>query len=211
MPDQNEAVSYAVAAVLTKGDIIVENARPQHMEAFLVALDRLGGGYEIGDYGIRFFYKGLLTATDITTEVYPGFKTDWQPLWAVLLTQARGTSTIHETIQASRFQYSDALTSMGAEISFYTPEVADFDAVYGFSQNEYKKNPHAIRITGPVDLKPFDSTVPDLRAGATVLLAGLIANGTSILRDQEHHVERGYEAITERLRSMGAKIDRLEE
>jgi UDP-N-acetylglucosamine 1-carboxyvinyltransferase len=210
MPDQNEAVSYAVAAVLTQGDIIVENARAQHMEAFLEALDRLGGGYEVGDYGIRFFYKGALKATDVTTAVHPGFKTDWQPLWAVLLTQAVGTSTVHETVTASRFQYVEALQEMGAQIELFSPEVSNPDEVYSFNTDEIGKSAHAMRITGPTPLTSLTYTVPDLRAGATILLAGLIGNAPSTLIDTERHVERGYEAITQRLRSMGAKIDRQE-
>lgn len=210
MPDQNEAVSYAVAAILTKGDIIVENAQPQHMQAFLEALDRLGGGYEIGDYGIRFFYKGALKATDVVTAAHPGFKTDWQPLWAVLLTQAVGTSTIHETVTAKRFQYADALKAMGAEIELFDPVVENPEEVYSFNTDEVGKNPHAMRVTGPTPLSSMSYDVPDLRAGATILLAGLIGNAPSTLIDEERHVERGYEAVTQRLASMGAIIDRQE-
>lgn len=210
MPDQNEAVSYAVAALLTKGDIIVENAQPQHMEAFLKALDEMGGGYEVGDYGIRFFYKGELTGTHVETQAHPGFKTDWQPLWAVLLTQAKGESTIHETVTAKRFQYVDALSAMGAKIELFQPEVSDPESVYSFNIDELGATPHAMRVTGPTPLAPITYEVPDLRAGATILLAGLIASGPTTLTDEERHVERGYEAITQRLRSMGAIIDRQE-
>lgn len=211
MPDQNEAVSYAVAAVLTKGDIIVENARAQDMQAFLDKLSELGGGYEVGTYGIRFYYKGPLTATDVTTQSHPGFKTDWQPVWAVLLTQASGTSQIHETITASRFQYASALQEMGAQVELFNPEVANPAEVYDFNLDEHKSGTfHAMKVTGPTPLTPITYTVPDLRAGATILLAGLIASGTSTIIDTERHVERGYEAITERLRSMGAQIDRID-
>lgn len=212
MPDQNEAVSYAVAAVLTKGDIIVENAHAEHMTAFLEALDALGGGYEKGDYGVRFFWKGPLTATDIETQVHPGFKTDWQPVWAVLLTQAQGTSTIHETVTASRFQYAPALQEMGAKVELFNPEVSKPEDVYSFNADEiHTSSFHAMKITGPTPLRPIEYSVPDLRAGATIILAGLIADGTSTITDTERHVERGYEAITERLRSMGAIIERFEQ
>jgi len=85
MPDRNEAVSYACAAIITRGDIVVENARHRDLTAFLEKLDEVGAGYEIGNYGIRFFYKGALQATDIETDIHPGFMTDWQPLFATLL------------------------------------------------------------------------------------------------------------------------------
>ena len=207
MPDQNEAVSYAVAALVTKGDIIVENARAEHLQAFLEKLDEVGGGYEIGDYGIRFFYKGPLKAANIITEPHPGFKTDWQPVWSVLLTQARGTSEIHEAVHISRFQYVSALEEMGVPVKLYNPEVENPEEFYDFNtQQDESDNHHALQITGPVALKPVEFTVPDLRAGATILIAGLIAEGESVIHDSESHVERGYEEITERLNSMGAKI-----
>lgn len=206
MPDQNEAVSYAVAAIVTKGDIIVENARHQHMTAFLEKLDEIGGGYEIGDYGIRFFSKGDLRATDIKTDTHPGFKTDWQPLWAVLLTQAQGTSEIFETVTASRFQYAEALQRMGVSVELYSPEVKDPEKVYHFNADEYDSYAHAMKITGPTQLQPVEYEVPDLRAGATILLAALVANGRSTIIDAQGHIERGYESITERLNSMGARI-----
>jgi UDP-N-acetylglucosamine 1-carboxyvinyltransferase len=211
MPDRNEAVSYAVAAVLTKGDIIVENAQAQHLQAFLTKLEEIGGGYEVGDYGIRFFSKGALRATDVTTEIHPGFMTDWQPLWAVLLTQAQGASEVHETVSANRFQYARALQAMGVPVELFNPEVKDPGQVYNFNiEDDQPGYRHALRITGPVTLQPVEFAVPDLRAGATIMLAALIVHGTSHIRDTDSHVERGYEAITERLNSMGAKITRQE-
>jgi UDP-N-acetylglucosamine 1-carboxyvinyltransferase len=212
MPDQNEAVSYAVAALITKGDIIVENARHTHMEAFLEKLDEAGGGYEVGSYGIRFFYKQPLRAVDVVTEPHPGFKTDWQPVWSVLLTQAKGVSEIHEAVYTSRFQYVDALRQMGVELETYNPEVPNPDRFYNFNaQDDRPEYKHALKIHGPAQLKACEFTVPDLRAGATILIAGLIADGTSIIHDSEKHVERGYEAITDRLNSMGAIIRKVEE
>lgn len=212
MPDQNEAVSYAVAAIVTRGDIIVENAREQDMRAFLDKLDEVGAGYEVGSYGIRFYYKGPLRAADVVTEVHPGFKTDWQPLWAVLLTQAEGVSEIHETVQASRFQYASALQEMGVKLELYNPELKDPEKFYNFQPSldlpDYR---HAMKIHGPTELKPVEFTVPDLRAGATIMLAALVARGESRIHDVEKHVERGYEAITDRLNSMGARILRVEE
>ncbi len=212
MPDQNEAVSYAVAAIVTKGDIIVENAREREMRAFLDKLDEIGGGYEVGDYGIRFYYKGPLRATDVVTEVHPGFKTDWQPLWAVLLTQADGASEILEAITATRFQYASALEEMGVKVELYNPEIKNPDKFYNFQvADDLPHYRHAMKIHGPTVLQPVEYTVPDLRAGATILLAALVAEGESKIYDAERHVERGYEAITERLNSMGARILRVEE
>ena len=95
MPDRNEAVSYACAALATQGDIVIENARRQDLEAFLDKVSEAGGGYDIGQYGIRFYYHQPLRSTDITTEIHPGFMTDWQPLWATLMCQARGEIVIH--------------------------------------------------------------------------------------------------------------------
>ncbi|MBT7309272.1 MAG: UDP-N-acetylglucosamine 1-carboxyvinyltransferase, partial [Candidatus Pacebacteria bacterium] len=112
MPDQNQVISFACAAIATKGDIIVENTQAKDLLSFLEKLDEIGGGYELGEYGIRFFYKKPLTATNLETAPHPGFKTDWQPLWTTLITQAKGESTVHETVSQSRFNYTDALIKM---------------------------------------------------------------------------------------------------
>jgi UDP-N-acetylglucosamine 1-carboxyvinyltransferase len=100
---------------------------------------------------------------------------------------------------------------MGVPVELYNPEVTNAEKVYNFNMVDDKPAyRHALKITGPVELQPVEFTVPDLRAGATIILASLIAKGTSRIVDQESHVERGYEAITERLNSMGAKIERTE-
>lgn len=208
LPDRNEAVSYACAAIATKGDVIIENARHEHLTAFLEKLDEIGAGYEVGDYGIRFFYKGPLKAADVTTEIEPGFMTDWQPLWATLVTQCEGESVIHETIMANRFQYVEELEQMGVTIEKYNPEVAHPEKVYNFDlADDDPSNMHAITIHGPAKLKAGKFHVKDLRHGATLIMAAMIAEGTSEISGIEH-VDRGYEALDERLRSMGAKIER---
>lgn len=208
IPDRNEAVSYACAAIATKGDVIIQNARHDHLEAFLNKLDEIGAGYEVGNYGIRFYYKGPLRAADITTEIEPGFMTDWQPLMATVLTQCEGTSVLHETIMADRFQYVDELTKMGAKIEKFNPEVAHPEKVYNFDlENDDPKNRHAIKITGATQLKAGEFEVKDLRHGATLILAAMSAEGTSVIKGIEH-VDRGYESLDERLKSMGAKIIR---
>ncbi len=209
MPDRNEAVSYACAAIATQGDVIIENAHPEHLQSFLQKLDEIGAGYEVGNYGIRFYYKGPLKATTVTTEIAPGFMTDWQPLFATVLTQCAGTSILHETIMQKRFQYVDALQQMGAQIEFFNPEVSNPETVYNFNlADDSADNFHAIKITGPTHLQAGNFTVHDLRHGATLIVAALSANGTSYISGIEH-VDRGYESLAERLQSMGADIQRI--
>lgn len=211
LPDRNEAVSYACAALATKGDVIIENAKADHLQAFLNVLDKMGAGYEVGSYGIRFYYNGELRAVDITTEPEPGFMTDWQPLVATLLTQCQGTSTIHETIMTQRFQYVEDLQMMGAQIEFFNPLVTDPENEYNFNLSDDKPEYyHAIKINGPTPLKAATVSVRDLRHGATLILAALCATGTSIIKNIAQ-VDRGYEDLEARLRSMGADIIREED
>lgn len=208
MPDRNEAVSYACGAITTKGDVIIENARAQDLKAFLDKLDEIGAGYEVGQYGIRFYYKGKMRGADVMTEIEPGFMTDWQPLWATVLTQCEGKSVIHETIMQNRFQYVDALTKMGADIKLFNPDVTHPEKVYNFNIEDDKPEYfHAIEVTGPTQLQAGHFKVVDLRHGATLILAALAAKGISQL-DNIEQVDRGYEKLDERLRSMGAKIQR---
>jgi UDP-N-acetylglucosamine 1-carboxyvinyltransferase len=210
MSDRNEAVSYACAAIATKGDIIVENAKREYLEAFLEKLDEMGGGYEIGPYGIRFFYKGPLISADIVTSPHPGFMTDWQPLWAVLATQAEGESIIHETIFPSRFQYIEQLQAMGVDAQLFNPELDNPDKVYNFDlDSDEADNFHAAKIRGIARLKSGEFHVKDLRHGATLVIAAIIAGGSTILHNVEQ-IDRGYEELDVRLRSMGANIERID-
>ncbi len=209
MPDRNEAVSYACAALATRGDVIVENAQKDHLEAFLEKLEEVGGGFEVGNFGIRFYYKGKLTATDVITQPHPGFMTDWQPLWAVLMTQAEGTSIIHEAVHNNRFQYVKDLNSMCIKkISLYNPKVKNPESYYNFNiQDDNKDYYHAIKIRGKSKLCASILKVHDLRAGATLVLASLIANGQSVIHGVDH-IDRGYENLDGRLIDLGAKIKR---
>ncbi len=211
IPDRNEAVSYACTALATKGDVIIENARPDHLTAFLTALRQAGAGVEIGSYGIRFYFQKTLTATAIETHIEPGFMTDWQPLWAMLMTQAEGESSIHETIMPNRFQYVSDLQSMGADITPFQPSVGDKETTYNFNLSDDRPEYyHAIKIKGPTQLQPGKFSVRDLRHGATLVGAALCARGESIINHIEH-IDRGYENLDQRLRSMGAQINRHEE
>ena len=206
IPDRNEAVSYACAALATQGDVILENANARHLKAFLEKVEEAGGGYEAADYGVRFFFQKPLIATHLTTQIEPGFMTDWQPLWATLMTQAQGQSSIHETVMANRFQYLDELTQMGAKIEAFNPELENPETVYNFNlEDDRPEFRHAIKISGPTPLTAGQYAVKDLRHGASLVLAAMIATGTSQITNVEQ-IERGYEKLDKRLNSMGAKI-----
>ena len=209
MPDRNEAVTYACAAIATRGDIIVENARPKDMQAFLDKLKLVGGGYEIGKYGVRFYYKQPLTAAKVITRPHPGFMTDWQPLWTVLMTQAKGESIVHEAVFTSRFQYVKDLNRMGADIKLFDPQVKNRENFYNFNPDDDKGDHlHSAKITGITPLKAGDFKVTDIRAGATLVLAALIAKGKTTITDTDH-IDRGYENLPGRLRQLGAKIEQM--
>lgn len=207
MPDRNEAVSYACAAIATKGDIIVENARAEHLKAFLQKLDEMGAGYEVGSYGIRFYYKGKLQAVQVETQPHPGFMTDWQPLFAVLLTQAEGKSIIHETVSENRFQYVGGLRSLGSQIRLFSPDVKNVDKTYNFAYHPSDSLMHAAEVSGITKLHGTEFDVPDLRAGATMVLGALVATGTTKITNVSQ-IDRGYEELDTRLRSLGAQIVR---
>ena len=210
MPDRNEAVSYACAAIATQGDIVVEDANSDQLQAFLESLEDANGGFEVGKFGIRFFYQGKLKATKVTTQPHPGFMTDWQPLWAVLMTQAYGTSLIHETVHNQRFQYVEDLNKMCAKkISFLNPKVSHPQDFYNFNLSEdQKSNYHALKIHGPTPLFAAKLRISDIRAGATLVLASLIAQGKSEISGIDH-IDRGYENLDGRLIDLGANIKRV--
>ncbi len=208
MPDRNEAVTYACGAIATKGDIIIENARHQDLNAFLDKLDEVGAGYEVGDYGIRFYYKGALRPTDVKTEIHPGFMTDWQPLWATLIAHAQGSSVIHETVMQNRFQYVEHLRQMGADIEVLNIETVHPEKLYNFNWTDCQaQDIHAIKINGPTKFRSGQFDVHDLRAGATILLAAISGQGETVLTNVDQ-IDRGYERIDYKLRSLGAQIIR---
>lgn len=206
MPDRNEAVSYACAALASRGDIVIENVRHQDLTAFIEKVKEAGGGVEIGNFGVRFFHQGELKATDVETSIHPGFMTDWQPLWATLICHAHGESIIHETVMQSRFQYVETLKKMGAQIEYFKPEIKNPEKTYNFNWSDVGRDDvHAIKIKGPTQFRGGEFTVYDLRAGATILLAAISGQGKTVLHNIEQ-IERGYERIDEKLRSIGAKI-----
>lgn len=210
-PDRNEVVTIAIAAIITEGDVVVKGATKNGLVEFLEKLQECGGGYEEKSDGIRFFYKGKLKATDITTAPYPGFMTDWQSPWAVLMTKAEGVSVVHETVFESRFGFVSELKKMGAHIELFNPPVTNPKAFYNFNlTDDTKENFHAAKITGTTQLHDAVVTISDLRAGATLVLAALTAHGETTIFGIEK-LDRGYEALEKRLRTLGADIQREKE
>jgi len=207
-PDRNEVVTFAVAGILTGGDIFIKDIGVGGLVEFITELEKAGAGFEVKNGGIRFYYKKPLSATKITTAPYPGFMTDWQAPWAVLMTKANGESIIHETVYESRLGYARQLKKMGAKVKFFNPEVKNPKAVYNFNMGDDYNLYHALKIKGPAKLHNGVVKVTDLRAGATLVLAALSARGESIILEAEH-LNRGYENFDKRLRKLGASIVRV--
>lgn len=212
MPDRNEEVTFAIAAFVTRGDLTIHNSQPHNLTAFFESLAAAGAHIEVKDKSTtRYIGDGTLRSTDVVTEPHPGFMTDWQSPWTLLMTQAKGASTLHETVFESRLSYVGELQKMGAKIEFFDPKVLNPRKFYNFNWRRADKDTHqAIRIIGPTKLHNAVVVMNDLRAGATLLLATLVASGTSYLHGVEQ-IDRGYEKIEERLNSLGAHIERVEE
>lgn len=210
-PDRNEIVTLAIAAVITKGDVLVKGAQSVDLSPFIQRLELAGGGVQQNKDGIRFFHKGELTSVDVQTSSYPGFMTDWQGPWAILMTQAKGVAVIHETVYENRFGYVGELKKMGADIALFNPDVENPEKIYNFNLSDNNSSYyHAIRIQGPTKLHNGVVNVSDLRAGATLVLAALSAIGESVIFGVEH-LDRGYEKLEERLGLLGANIKRVKE
>ena len=203
LPDRNEAISFAVMAIATDGDIFLEEAQQDTLITFLNVLRKIGGEFEIEKNGIRFFRKGELKAIELETDTFPGFTTDWQQPTVVLLTQANGISVIHETVYEDRFGYTEELRKMGADITIFTKCLGEKPCRF----NE-KNHPHSAVIKGPAMLKGTKTEIYDLRAGCANVIAALIAKGESKISGIEH-LDRGYENFEEKLLSLGAKVKRV--
>lgn len=209
--DRNEIVTFAVAGVATKGDVFVNGAEKVEISSFLQKLKEAGAGIERKDNGIRFYYKSPIKAVDIRTSYYPGFMTDWQGPWAVLMTQATGTSTIHETVYENRFGYVRQLKKMGADVSLFNPKVEEPSKSYNFNlRDDNSEYYHALKVYGPSKLHNAVVEISDLRAGATLVLASLLAPLQSVIFGVEH-LDRGYERFEDRLNSLGASIRRVKD
>ena len=188
VPDQIEAGTFMIAAVASHGNVLVKNCIPEHLDSLTAKLIEMGAKVETFDDSIRVSMENSeILPTNIKTLPYPGFPTDLQPQIGVALSIANGTSIINEGIWDSRFQYTDELNKMGAKITSHG-KTAVFEGV-----NE---------LTGA----PLYAT--DLRAGAALLIAGIIANGTSEINNI-HYIDRGYEKIEDKFTKLGAKISRV--
>jgi len=188
VPDQIEAGTFMVAAVASHGNILIKNCIPEHLDSLTAKLIEMGADIDILDDSIRVSMENSeILPTNIKTLPYPGFPTDLQPQIGVALSIANGTSIINEGIWDSRFQYTDELNKMGAKITSHG-KTAVFEGVK--------------ELTGA----PLYAT--DLRAGAALLIAGIIANGTSEINNI-HYIDRGYEKIEDKFAKLGAKISRV--
>ena len=189
VPDQIEAGTFMLAAVATRGDIIIKNCISKHLESITAKVIEVGG--QVEDYGdsMRIYCNKRPTKANIKTLPYPGFPTDLQPQMGVVLSIADGTSIINESIWDSRFQYTAELNKMGAKISSQG-KTAYFEGVE--------------KLTSA----PVYST--DLRAGAALIIAGIVADGETEVYNLEH-IDRGYEDIESKFRALGANINRVTE
>lgn len=200
IPDRIVAASFMVAAAITDGDVFIRDARQADLLSFLNALRRVGVPFEIRENGIRVTAARKLKPVVIETDVHPGFMTDWQQPFVMLLTQAAGVSMVHETVYEERFGYTDSLVKMGANIQLHRECLGGKPC--RFINHDYR---HSAVIVGPTPLKAAEIAIPDLRAGFSYLIAALIAKGESKLTGVEL-IERGYEDIIGKLRSLGADI-----
>ena len=189
IPDQIEAGTFMFAVAAAGGNVLVKNVIPKHLEATTAKLLEVGCQVEEFDDSVRVISDGHLKHTQVTTLPYPGFPTDMQPQMAVLLGIAEGTSTVTESIFENRFKYVDELTRMGADI---------------------KVESNIAIISGVKRYTGARVNAPDLRAGAALVIAGLAADGITVV-DDIYYIQRGYEALEEKFTKIGAKIARVED
>ena len=187
IPDQIEAGTFMCAAAATMGDVMVKNVIPKHLEATTAKLEEIGCQVEEFDDAVRVVANKRLKRTNVKTMPYPGYPTDMQPQFAVALTLAEGTSIITESIFENRFKYVAELVRMGADI---------------------KVEGNTAIVNGVEKLTGAQVSAPDLRAGAALVIAGLAAEGITIV-DDIVYIQRGYERFEEKLRGLGAEIEKV--
>lgn len=188
IPDRIEAGTFAILAAATNSELTITACRPDHLESLLAIFTKIGVPYHTTADTLTILNHDELKGFDIKTHEYPGFPTDLQSPYTVLMTQAKGMSIVHETIYDRRLLFTDMLTQMGANIIMC--------------------DPHRVVIQGPSKLHGHKLTSPDLRAGISMVIAGLIASGTTEI-DNIYQIDRGYENIDLRLKSLGANIERI--
>jgi UDP-N-acetylglucosamine 1-carboxyvinyltransferase len=201
MPDRLEVASWACAAAATGGRVFVRNARQLDMMTFLNKYRQIGGDFEVSEEGIAFWRAGdFLHSIALETDVHPGFMTDWQQPFVVALTQAAGVSVVHETVYEDRFGYVSALNQMGAQIQLYRECLGSRHCRFG--QRNYL---HSAVVVGPIRLRAAETTVPDLRGGFSYVIAALVAEGVSTIRNARV-IWRGYEDFSSKLQGLGAEV-----
>ena len=189
VPDQIEAGTFMLAAVATKGDLIIKNCIPEHLDCVTAKIIEIGGNVEKSEDKLRVWCNKRPSKAIIKTLPYPGFPTDLQPQMGVVLSLAEGTSIINESIWESRFQYTNELNKMGAQIT-----AQGKSAIFEGVENLYGASLYST----------------DLRAGAALIVAGIVANGTTEIYNL-NHIDRGYENIEEKFKAIGANIKRVTE
>ena len=187
IPDQIEAGTYMIATAATRGDVLIKNVIPKHLEAITAKLQEIGVHVEEFDDTLRVFSDGALRKCNVKTMPHPGFPTDMQPQITALLSIANGTSIINENVWDNRFRYTDELNRFGCKISV-DGKVAVVEGVSALTGTSVR--------------------ALDLRAGAAMVIAGLAAYGTTVIEDVKH-IERGYENIVEKLSALGADIKKV--
>jgi UDP-N-acetylglucosamine 1-carboxyvinyltransferase len=188
IPDRIEAGTYMIAAAATGGDVLLCDVIPKHLDPIVAKLREMGISVEVADDQVRVVSQGPPQAVDVKTFPYPGFPTDLQSLIMVLLTRAKGSSVITENVFEGRFRHVDELKRMGARI---------------------KVEGRAALVEGPVQLTGAPVSATDLRAGASFIIAGLIAKGETHI-SQIGHISRGYEKVCEKFSCLGADIKMIE-
>ncbi len=207
--DANEAVTFGLLGIATKGDILLTNAPLHYLDSFLDKLDQTGNPMRKTITGqFRFVCKNSIKPVNIQTAPYPGFKTDWQSMWAVLMTQAQGEATIHERVFENRFTYSNQLKKLGAKIDYVEPVVKAPEKFYLFNYRPTRRYRQAIKIYGGHPLHGGVLRISDLRAGATLVSAALIAQGETIVTGASI-LERGYENFLEKVQNLGGDIRKI--
>ncbi len=188
LTDRIEGASWACLACATNGDIVVKGLQAHTLGNFLPNFQKIGGGFELlGSDSIRFYRKSELKPIMLQTDVFPGFSTDWQQPFVVLLTQANGTSVVHETVYEKRFDYTKALNLMGANTQLTTY------CLGSACRFENKNHFHSAIINGATPLRGgTEIVVPDLRAGLAYVIAAAIANGETTIKSI-NYIERGFE------------------
>ncbi|HAV11857.1 MAG TPA: UDP-N-acetylglucosamine 1-carboxyvinyltransferase [Candidatus Moranbacteria bacterium] len=191
IPDANEAATFLIMGVATKSPIIVKNAREEHLDLVLEKLREMGAEFLVRKNEIQVIpAKKIKALSKIDARIYPGIPTDDQALFGVLATQAEGETLVFDTLFEGRFNYVTEIEKMGATVKVL--------------------NPHQAVFTGPTPLRGETITSYDLRAGASLILAALLAKGQSVIKEI-YQVDRGYEKIEERLQKLGADIQRVPE